>query len=141
MEIKSKIVLGSITLDQQQRELLNQKFRDQQVLVTIEKLPLKRSEALSRYYYGVVVSKYWLPLFKELADEKEKMLHNKESTHYWLTKQYSPVQRKNPMTGEIEIVGSLQRKMTNDQLQDHISKCVQGYLAETGEMIPPPNYF
>lgn len=135
--IRAKVERGSVR-SPKLIELLN-KFNGQEVLITIEKYPLRRSEALSRYYYGVVVET-WMKLFKELADEKEKMLHNKESTHYWLTKQYSPVERRNPMTGEIETVGALQRKMTNDQLQDHIAKCVQGYLAETGELIPPPNY-
>lgn len=133
MEFKTRFWGTGITMP----DAIVNKFQGKDVLVTIEKLPLKRSEALSRYYYGVVV-KHWMKLFIDLAEDNEKMLHNKESTHYWLTKAYSPVKRRNPVTNEVEIVGSLQRKMTNDQLQDHIAKCVQGYLAETGELIPPP---
>ena len=112
-------------------------FQGKDVVVTIEKLPLKRSEAFSRYYWGVVVV-WWHRLFKETLPPEEALLMSKEAVHYWLTKTYSPVERVNPFTQEVEIVGSLQRKMTNDQLSEHISRCCQGYLAETGEMIPPP---
>ena len=124
---------GAIVMTDKLRELI-QVHEGQEVLVEINKLPLKRSLAQNKYYWSVVV-----PTFRTLWNEVLGGI-TKEMTHDMLRANFLPLDIPSPKTGEVVRISKSTTELSTKEFGEYIEACGYYYLMETGEEIAKPNF-
>jgi len=111
------------------------KFEDSQVLMTLEQLPMKHSDAQRRYLNGVVVKH-----FQELWREVRGFFHH-SIVKAILKQKFLRQEVVCEITGEIFEVIKDTRDLNKSEYDLFIQECRLYYLYETGEEIPYTSYY
>ncbi len=142
--IRTKIQHGSIK-SSGFLELLN-RFNGQDVVIEIDKAPLKRSLAQNRYYQKVVVTMFH-KLWKEVVvykcpktGEDVKGL-TKDMTHEMLRMNFLSIEVISPKSGEVIKTSRSTTSLSTSEMMDYINACRNYYHTETGEYIDPPDFY
>jgi len=131
--IRTRIQRGAVIMTDKLRELI-QAHEGQEVLIEINKLPLKRSLAQNKYYWSVVV-----PTFRTLWNEVLGGI-TKEMTHDMLRANFLPLDIPSPKTGEVVRISKSTTELSTKEFGEYIEACGYYYLMETGEEIAKPNF-
>jgi hypothetical protein len=124
---------GAIVMTDKLRELI-QVHEGQEVLVEINKLPLKRSLAQNKYYWSVVV-----PTFRTLWNEVLGGI-TKEMAHDMLRANFLPLEIPSPKTGEVVRISKSTTELSTKEFGEYIQACRHYYLMETGEELAEPSF-
>ena len=116
------------------RELI-QAHEGQEVLIEINKLPLKRSLAQNKYSWSCVVA-----AFRSLWNDALGCI-TKEASHDMLRANFLPLEITSPKTGEVVRISKSTTELSTKEFGEYIDACRHYYLMETGEEIPEPSFF
>ena len=131
--IRTRIQRGAVIMTDKLRELI-QANEGQEVLIEINKLPLKRSLAQNKYYWSVVV-----PYFRRLWNDAIGGI-TKEMSHDMLRANFLPLEITSPKTGEVVRISKSTTELSTKEFGEYIEACRHYYLMETGEEIPEPSF-
>jgi hypothetical protein len=118
-----------------QLQSLYEKHWNDKIVLSVEKLPLKRSDAANRFYWKTIVREWYLRLKDVDPTLTEKKMHRD------LCLEYSPVEQLNEETGECEIVGASTSKMNQKEFSQHCKACIEALKILTGEEIMVPEFY
>jgi hypothetical protein len=142
-QIRAKITNGSIQAPRFLEHL--QIFEGKEVVIQIDKAPLKRSLAQNRYYRKVVVGAFH-KLWKEVVayedpktGEDVKGLTT-EMTHEMLKVNFLPITIVSPSGQRIKSSRST-TDLSTSEMMDFIDACRNYYNQQTGEYIEPPDFY
>ena len=119
---------GAIVMTDKLRELI-QLHEGQEVLIEINKLPLKRSLLQNKYFHGVIV-----PKFQEVFNFEEPT--SKEGAKIKLKEKLLPIEVK--IDGKIKRTHRDTSDLTTKEFSEFIEHCRALYEYEMGEEIPKP---
>ena len=130
--VKVEMFRGLPKMNDKLRDLYN-KFYDGDILLTIDKYPLKRSLAQNRYYHSVI-KVYFFKLWRGVLDGITQ-----DMTHEMLKRNFLPFEVVAP-SGKVIVLYRSTKSLSVKEMSEFIEACRGYYLAETGEEIPKPLY-
>ena len=121
------------------------KFNGQDVIISIEKAPLKRSLAQNRYYQKVVVTaffKLWrdVVVYKCPKTGEDVKGMTPEMAHEMLRMNFLSMDVVSPKTGKVIKTSRSTTSLSTTEMMDYINACRNYYHSETGEYIDPPTF-
>ncbi len=141
--IRGKVENGFIRSSGYLKELA--KFEGYEVIIEIDKAPLKRSLAQNRYYRKMVVGAFH-KLWKEVVayvdpktGEDVKGL-TREMVHEMLRINFLSLDIRAPKTGKIIRSTRSTTDLSTSEMMNYIDSCRNYYHQETGEYIDPPDF-
>lgn len=142
-KVRAKVKQGSIQ-SSSFKELMK-RFEGQEIIVEIDKAPLKRSLAQNRYYQKVVVLAFH-KLWKEVVVYKCPKTGDDikgltpEMAHEMLRINFLSMDIISPKTGEVIKTSRSTTSLNTTEMMDYINACRNYYHTETGEYIDPPEF-
>lgn len=142
-KIRGKVEDGFIRSSNYLRELA--KFEGQEVIIEIDKAPLKRSLAQNRYYRKVVIGafhKIWREVvaYKDPKTGEDVKGLTPEMTHEMLKANFLPIEIKTK-SGKFIKMSRSTTDLSTSEMMDFIDACRNYYHQETGEYIDPPDFY
>ena len=130
--IKTRIQRGAVIMTDKLRELI-QSHEGQEVLIEINKLPLKRSLAQNKYFHGMIIP-YYQKMFsieRYVTDEQTKIE---------LKQMFLPIEIFDFTTKKIIKSHRDTSDLNTKEFAQFIESCRAFYEYEMGEEIPLPNF-
>lgn len=130
--IKTRIHKGMVLMTDKLKELI-QAHEGREVLVEINKLPLKRSLAQNKYFHGVVV-----PYYQKMFSIEHYVTD--EQTKIELKQMFLPIEIFDFSTKKIIKSHRDTSDLNTKEFTQFIESCRAFYEYEMGEEIPAPSF-
>jgi len=111
------------------------KFEDSQVLMTLEQLPMKHSDAQRNYFHSVIVE-YYRKLWMDVRGNFHKNIVKAMIKSMFLKEEIIC-----EISGEVTEIVKDTRDLSVSEYDEFIQLARLWYLHQTGEEIPMPMYY